>query len=90
MEGNVLLLKFIEPRNINAEKVNWLISERARALVTYYAEYTEYAESDVVDRLLLNILDDENFIEWIQNKRNNKRIIKQLKLDHLLEENDVG
>ncbi|MDR4888341.1 hypothetical protein RGU12_12425 [Fredinandcohnia sp. QZ13] len=83
-------MKFIEPRNINADKVDWLISERIRALVSYYAEYTEYTESDVVDQLLHNILEDENFIEWIKNKRNNKRILKHLHLEHLMEEEEVG
>ncbi len=35
-----ILMKFIKPRNINAENVDWLISERARAVVSYYAEYS--------------------------------------------------
>ncbi|QHE54186.1 hypothetical protein [Pontibacillus sp. HMF3514] len=81
-------MEFIEPRNINADKVDWLISERVRALVSYYAEYTEYTESDVVDKLLLNILDDKKFIEWIKDKRNNKRIIKQVNIEHLIEEKE--
>ncbi|WP_047984604.1 hypothetical protein [Ornithinibacillus californiensis] len=81
-------MEFIEPRNINADKVDWLISERVRAIVYYYAEYTEYTESDVVDKLLLNILDDKKFIEWIKDKRNNKRIIKQVNLEHLIEEKE--
>ncbi len=83
-------MKFIEPRNINADKVDWLISEQARAIVSYYAEYTEYTESDVVDKLLLNLLEDEHFIEWIKSKRNKKRVIKQLKIEHLIEEDEVG
>nr|WP_236561101.1 hypothetical protein [Pontibacillus sp. HMF3514] len=82
------IMEFIEPRNINADKVDWLISERVRALVSYYAEYTEYTESDVVDKLLLNILDDKKFIEWIKDKRNNKRIIKQVNIEHLIEEKE--
>ncbi|MCM3730626.1 hypothetical protein M3196_02955 [Fictibacillus nanhaiensis] len=81
-------MEFIEPRNINADKVDWLISERVRAIVSYYAEYTEYTESDVVDKLLLNILDDDKFIEWIKAKRNNKRIIKQVNIEHLIEEKE--
>jgi RimJ/RimL family protein N-acetyltransferase len=81
-------MEFIEPRNINADKVDWLISERVRAIVSYYAEYTEYTESDVVDKLLTNILDDKKFIEWIKSKRNNKRIIKQVNLEHLIEEKE--
>ncbi|MBN8190522.1 hypothetical protein JI667_00040 [Bacillus sp. NTK074B] len=73
-------MKFIEPKNKNSTKVDWDISERVRAVVKYYAEYTEYSESEVVDTFLLNLLDDEQFLEWIASKRNNKRILKQLEI----------
>lgn len=71
-------MKFIEPKNKNSTKVDWDISERVRAVVKYYAAYTEYSESKVVDMFLLNVLDDEQFLEWIASKRNNKRHWKSL------------
>lgn len=83
-------MKFIEPKNNNSDNVDWLISERVRAIVNYYAEYTEYTESEVVDKILINILDDKDFIEWIKNKRNNKRIIKQLDIEDLTKEEAIG
>lgn len=83
-------MKFITPKNKNSAKVDWLISERVRAAVNNYAEYTEYTESEVVDRLLINILEDKGFLEWIKNKRNNKRIIKQLEIESLMKENKIG
>jgi hypothetical protein len=84
-------MKFIEPKNKNSTKVDWDISERVRAVVKYYAEYTEYSESEVVDMFLLNILDDEQFLEWIASKRNNKRILKQLEIEEQdLEELHIG
>jgi len=83
-------MKFIEPKNKNVEKVDWMLSEKTRAIVKYYAEYTEYSESEIVDMFLRNILDDENFIKWIDGKRNNRRIIKQLELDGFLEEDKIG
>lgn len=76
-----MAMKFIKPKNKNAEKVDWELSEQARAIVKYYAEYTEYKEDEVVETFLLNILKDEDFIEWIKDKRNNKRIIKQLQIE---------
>lgn len=76
-----MAMKFIKPKNKNAEKVDWELSEQARAIVKYYAEYTEYKEDEVVGTFLLNILKDEDFIEWIKDKRNNKRIIKQLQIE---------
>ncbi|THE13866.1 hypothetical protein E1I69_06540, partial [Bacillus timonensis] len=78
-------MKFIKPKNKNVDKVDWLLSERTRAIVKYYAEYTEYPESEVVDLFLLNILEDENFMDWVKNKRNNRRILKQLELEELIE-----
>jgi hypothetical protein len=83
-------MKFIKPKNNNADGVDWLISERVRAIVKTYAEYTEYSESEVVDLFLLNLLDDKDFIKWIENKRNNRRIIKQLEIEHLMESDNVG
>jgi len=83
-------MKFIKPKNNNADGVDWIISERVRAIVKAYAEYTEYSESDVVDVFLLNLLDDKDFIKWIENKRNNRRIIKQLEIEHLMENDNVG
>lgn len=83
-------MNFIKPKNKNVEKVDWLLSERTRAIVKYYAEYTEYGESEVVDKFLLNILEDKDFIAWIEKKRNNRRIVKQLELEHSLEEDAIG
>jgi hypothetical protein len=83
-------MKFIKPKNNKAENVEWLISERVRALVKVYAEYTGYSESEVVDTLLLNILDDKDFLKWIENKRNNRRVVKQLEIEDLVETNKIG
>lgn len=76
-----MAMRFIKPKNKNAKRVDWELSEQTRAIVKYYAEYTEYTEDEVVETFLLNILKDEDFIEWIKDKRNNKRIIKQLKIE---------
>ncbi|MFD2045184.1 hypothetical protein ACFSTA_15980 [Ornithinibacillus salinisoli] len=84
------LMNFIEPKNKKAQKVDWMISERVRHMVKYYAEYSEYNESEVVDLLLSNIIDDEKFIDWVKNKRNNKRIVRDLELENILGEENVG
>jgi hypothetical protein len=83
-------MKFIKPKNDNAENVDWLISERARNIVKNYAEYTEYSESEVVNLFLLNLLEDKDFISWIENKRNNRRIVKQLGIEDLVGEEQIG
>lgn len=71
-------MKFIEPKNKRAEKVDWKISERTRSIVKYYAEYTEFTEEEVIDEFLLNLLDDKKFLKWIEGKRYNKRILAQI------------
>lgn len=83
-------MKFIKPKNDNAENVDWLVSERVRNLVKTYAEYTEYTESEIVNKFLLNLLDDEDFIEWIEHKRNNRRIVKQLDIQELVGGEKIG
>lgn len=83
-------MKFIKPKNNKIENVDWLISERVRAIVKTYAEYTEYSESEVVDMFLLNILDDKDLLKWIENKRNNRRIVKQLEIEDLVETDKIG
>lgn len=83
-------MKFIKPKNNNAEQVDWLIAERIRNLVKNYAEYTEYTESEIVNQFLLNLLEDKDFIAWIGNRRNNRRIIKQLEIEDLVGEEKIG
>lgn len=81
-------MDFIKPRNTKKSGVDWEISERTRTLIKYYSEYTEYSENDVVDQFLTNLLKDKQFIDWILNKRNNKRILTQL--DIPMEECKIG
>lgn len=75
-------LEFIQPKNKNAQSVDWKISERTRAMVSYYAEYSEYSEEEVVDEFLQrNLVKDERFIEWVRSRRNNKRMLKSIGID---------
>ncbi|GAJ59027.1 hypothetical protein B23_2251 [Geobacillus thermoleovorans B23] len=36
------------------------------------------------------MLEDKDFIKWISKKRNNKRIVKQLEIEYLLESDNFG
>lgn len=49
-------MQFIKPKNNNADKVDWLISEQVREIVKNYVEYCEYSESEVVGMFLKNFL----------------------------------
>lgn len=79
-----MAMNFIKPKNLKAEKVDWLVSERVRALVKSYAEYTERSESDVINLFLLNILEDKDFLTWIEKKRNNRRMVKLMEIEDLV------
>lgn len=71
-------MEFIKPKNIRGRKVDWILSEQTRSIVKYYAQYTDYNENEVVDQFIKNILLDEQFVAWIDSKRNNKRIVEQI------------
>lgn len=73
-------MEFIEPKKKLEKKANWYVSEHTKSTVKHYAEYTGYTEDEVVDIFLKNILKDEDFIDWINHKRRNKRIVQQLAL----------
>ncbi|MCI3923559.1 hypothetical protein MO973_25360 [Paenibacillus sp. TRM 82003] len=71
-------MNFIQPKRQELTKTEWRISKRTKAIVRYYAEYTNYSEDEVVDRFLKNILADPGFDEWCKNKRRNSRIMQQI------------
>jgi bacterioferritin (cytochrome b1) len=87
-EGKIV--QFIKPKNNNAEKVDWLISEQVREIVKNYAEFCEYSESEVVDMFLKNLLEDEEFLKWIDGIRNNKRMIRKMGLEDVMEGQKLG
>jgi hypothetical protein len=76
----VITLKFIKPKNQKRRNSDWELTERTLSIVKYYSEYTGYTEEDVLEQFLQNILSDKEFANWIYNKRNNKRILKDLEL----------
>ena len=90
LERMILEMEFIKPKNKNAKKVDWLISEQVREIIKNYAEYCEYTESEVVDMFLKNLLKDEDFIEWVNGVRNNKRMVTKMGLEEKLEERKLG
>ena len=76
---------YIKPKNLNAERPDWRISEHTRNIVAAFSEYSEYTESEVVDEFLRNLLTDDDFVNWAKNKRNNKRLLKQLGIEEMEE-----
>lgn len=78
MLNEVLIMKFIEPKNVKMSKVEWSLPQKTIRLVEHYANYTGYSVEEVVSKYLDNLLFDEKFKEHIKKKRNNKRILLSL------------
>lgn len=71
-------MEFIKPKQKLGSKVTWQVSDRTKSIVKYYAEYTGLSEDEVVDLFLTNILKDQDFNKWINDRRRKTRIMKQL------------
>lgn len=84
------MVQFIKPKNNNATNVDWVISEQVREIVKSYAEYCEYNESEVVDMFLKNLLKDEEFLKWVDGIRNNKRMLRKMGLEDVMEGQKLG
>lgn len=82
-------LEFIKPKTLVKVNPDWEISENTKAIVKYYAEYTDYSESEVIDKFLGNLLKDQEFINWANKKRNNKRLNALLKANSYIENTNV-
>lgn len=83
-------MEFIKPKQTLGSKVIWSVSDQTKALVKYYAEYTGYSQDEVVDTFLKNLLKDQDFMEWIQSKRRNKRALSQIFPETETEEQVIG
>lgn len=70
-------MMFLKPKYVNVEPVEYKLSERTRKLVGHYANYTGLTDSQVLEEFLQNILEDQDFIEYIKSLRNNIRIKRE-------------
>jgi hypothetical protein len=71
-------MDFLKPKRKLGSKAEWFVSNRTKSIVKYYAEYAGVSEDEAVDHFLLNILKNEEFLDWAKTKRRNARIMKQL------------
>jgi hypothetical protein len=69
-----LYMKFIKPKSKNKQKVEFRLSQRTRLLIGYYSKYTEHTEDDVVDLFMANLLEDKDFVEWLNSRRSKEKI----------------
>ena len=63
----------MKPKYLDTTKVDWKISKKSKLIIDYYAKYTKYEESEIIDKMILEILDDSDFIQWLGKKRYKKK-----------------
>lgn len=71
-------MEFIKPKKETRKKLVCDLSLRTTSILEHYSKYTQYTVDEVLDKFLLNILDDAQFIEWANKQRYNKKILAAL------------
>ena len=66
-------MKPVKPKYLDTTKVDWKISKKSKLIIDYYAKYTKYEESEIIDKMILEIMDDSDFIQWLSKKRYKKK-----------------
>lgn len=73
-------MKYIKPKYTEVEQVTFKLSRKTRTIIAQYAEYTGLNENHVLEEFLDNILTDKDFINYIEKKRSNRRIKRDMGL----------
>lgn len=68
----------IKPKYVNAEEVNLKLSFQSRKILEHYSDYTGLTQSQVLEELLVHLIKDEDFIAYIDSKRSNIRVKREL------------
>lgn len=62
-------MEFIKPKPVaQGTKATWKLSQRTRAVVRYYAEYTGYTEDEIVDQFLYQLCENPEFQNCLKQK----------------------
>jgi hypothetical protein len=70
----------ITPKRLNKKPVSWEMSELSRNIVKHFAEYSDRSEEEIVGLLTRELLKDDDFLKWVDKKKNNRRILSDLGL----------
>ena len=65
----------IEPKRKDSVLFKTKISKKAMMVLNEYSEHTNYEMYDLMDLICDEILQDADFIKYLRNKRDNKRIL---------------
>ncbi|WNF38375.1 hypothetical protein RJD24_08125 [Bacillaceae bacterium IKA-2] len=73
----------IKPKYPNTEFVNLKLSLQSRKILEHYGDYTGLTGAQVLEELLPHLLEDDDFIKYIESKRSNKRMKRELGIDNV-------
>jgi hypothetical protein len=70
----------IKPKYPNTEDVNMKLSLKSRKILEHYSDYTGLTPSQILEEILPHLLEDADFIKYVDSKRSNKRMKRELGL----------
>jgi hypothetical protein len=70
----------VKPRYVDTEEIILKLSFKSRKILEHYSDYTGLTESQLLEELLPNLLKDDDFIQYVENKRSNTRMKRELGL----------
>jgi hypothetical protein len=70
----------IKPKYPNAEEIKLKLSFQSRKILEHYSDYTGLTPAQIIEEALPHLLKDDDFIEYVESKRSNKRMKQELGL----------
>jgi hypothetical protein len=70
----------VKPRYVDTEEITLKLTFKSRKILEHYSEYTGLTQSQLLEEILPNLLKDEEFIHYVENKRSNIRMKRELGL----------
>ena len=70
----------VKPRYVGTEEIALKLTFKSRKILEHYSEYTGLTQSQLLEEILPNLLKDEEFILYVENKRSNIRMKRELGL----------
>ena len=68
----------IKPRYPNTEEVKFKLSFQSRKILEHYSDYTGLTPSQILEEILPDLIKDEDFVKYVESKRSNKRMKREL------------
>jgi hypothetical protein len=70
----------IKPKYVDTEEVVIKLTFKSRKILEHYSDYTGLTQSQLLEELLPHLLEDEDFINYVESKRSNIRMKRELGL----------